>query len=87
MSRRSPSSPAVKCAICDNGFATPLNSHRSLSVDLIVHSATKYLNGHSDVVAGMLCGSEKIPARNVQGSVQDIRRDSLAARCMVDDQK
>ncbi|MBL0163947.1 MAG: aminotransferase class I/II-fold pyridoxal phosphate-dependent enzyme [Xanthomonadales bacterium] len=47
--------------ICDNSFATPLNqSPIALGVDLVVHSATKYLNGHSDVVAGMLCGSEKI---------------------------
>ena len=27
---------------------------------MVAHSATKYLNGHSDVVAGALCGSEKI---------------------------
>lgn len=47
--------------LCDNSFATPLNqSPIALGVDLVVHSATKYLNGHSDVVAGMLCGSEKI---------------------------
>jgi cystathionine beta-lyase/cystathionine gamma-synthase len=47
--------------LCDNSCATPLNqSPLSLGVDLVVHSATKYLNGHSDVVAGMLCGSEKI---------------------------
>lgn len=47
--------------ICDNSYATPLNqSPLAHGVDLVVHSATKYLNGHSDVVAGMLCGSEKI---------------------------
>ncbi len=47
--------------ICDNSFASPLNqSPIALGVDLVVHSATKYLNGHSDVVAGMLCGSEAI---------------------------
>ena len=47
--------------ICDNSFATPLNqSPLAHGIDLVVHSATKYLNGHSDVVAGMLCGSEAI---------------------------
>ncbi|MBK6377260.1 MAG: PLP-dependent transferase [Xanthomonadales bacterium] len=47
--------------ICDNSFATPLNqSPIAQGIDLVVHSATKYLNGHSDVVAGMLCGSEAI---------------------------
>ena len=47
--------------LCDNSCATPLNqSPIAFGIDLVVHSATKYLNGHSDVVAGMLCGSEKI---------------------------
>lgn len=45
--------------LCDNSFATPLNqSPISMGIDLVAHSATKYLNGHSDVVAGMLCGSQ-----------------------------
>ena len=44
--------------ICDNSHATPLNqSPIALGIDLVAHSATKYLNGHSDVVAGALCGS------------------------------
>jgi cystathionine beta-lyase/cystathionine gamma-synthase len=47
--------------ICDNSFASPLNqSPMAHGIDLVVHSATKYLNGHSDVVAGMLCGSESM---------------------------
>jgi cystathionine beta-lyase/cystathionine gamma-synthase len=47
--------------LCDNSFATPLNqSPLAHGIDLVAHSATKYLNGHSDVVAGMLCGSEAI---------------------------
>jgi cystathionine beta-lyase/cystathionine gamma-synthase len=47
--------------ICDNSFASPLNqSPIAHGIDLVVHSATKYLNGHSDVVAGMLCGSESM---------------------------
>jgi cystathionine beta-lyase/cystathionine gamma-synthase len=44
--------------LCDNSHATPLNqSPIALGIDLVAHSATKYLNGHSDVVAGALCGS------------------------------
>jgi cystathionine beta-lyase/cystathionine gamma-synthase len=47
--------------LCDNSWATPLNqSPIALGIDLVAHSATKYLNGHSDVVAGALCASEKI---------------------------
>jgi len=52
---------AKSCGIrtlCDNSHATPLNqSPIALGIDLVAHSATKYLNGHSDVVAGALCGS------------------------------
>lgn len=47
--------------LCDNSHATPLNqSPIALGIDLVAHSATKYLNGHSDVVAGALCGSEAL---------------------------
>ncbi|MFQ5525648.1 MAG: trans-sulfuration enzyme family protein [Thermoanaerobaculia bacterium] len=49
-------------SVIDNTFATPVN-FRPLEVgfDLVVHSATKYLNGHSDIVAGAVMGSvEKV---------------------------
>jgi len=47
--------------LCDNSYATPLNQTPiALGIDMVAHSATKYLNGHSDVVAGALCASEKI---------------------------
>lgn len=44
-------------AVIDNTFATPFN-FRPLEIgfDLSLHSATKYLNGHSDVVAGAVVG-------------------------------
>jgi len=39
----------------DNTFATPMNQRPlSMGADIVVHSATKYLNGHSDVVGGLL---------------------------------
>ena len=47
--------------LCDNSYASPLNqSPIALGIDMVAHSATKYMNGHSDVVAGALCASEKI---------------------------
>src|SRR5262249_48711708 len=45
--------------LCDNSYATPLNQTPiALGIDMVAHSATKYLNGHSDVVAGALCASD-----------------------------
>jgi len=44
----------------DNTFATPyLLQPYTLGVDLIVHSATKYIGGHSDVTAGVVVGAEE----------------------------
>jgi len=43
--------------VADNTFATPINqSPAKLGVDLIVYSATKFLSGHSDVLAGLISG-------------------------------
>ncbi|WP_416970803.1 trans-sulfuration enzyme family protein [Streptomyces sp. 4F14] len=43
--------------MADNTFATPLNQRPAeFGVDLVWHSATKYLNGHSDVSAGVIAG-------------------------------
>jgi methionine-gamma-lyase len=48
-------------AITDNTFASPVNQHPlALGYDLVVHSATKYLNGHADVTAGALIGSQEL---------------------------
>ena len=44
--------------IVDNTFATPyLQKPLDLGADVVIHSATKYLNGHGDVIAGMAVGS------------------------------
>ncbi|MEL0037261.1 MAG: aminotransferase class I/II-fold pyridoxal phosphate-dependent enzyme [Gammaproteobacteria bacterium] len=46
--------------VVDNTFMSPaLQTPSELGVDLIIHSATKYLNGHGDVVAGICCGSQE----------------------------
>ena len=48
-------------AISDNTFATPYNQRPiELGYDLVVHSATKYLNGHADVTAGVIAGSRRL---------------------------
>jgi cystathionine gamma-synthase/cystathionine gamma-lyase/cystathionine beta-lyase len=45
-------------AVIDNTFATPLGFQPLRSgFDIVLHSATKYLNGHSDLIAGALMGS------------------------------
>ena len=45
-------------AIIDNTFPTPVNFRPlELGYDIVIHSATKYLNGHSDLVAGTVAGS------------------------------
>jgi cystathionine gamma-lyase len=47
--------------VADNTFATPLNQRPAESgIDLVWHSATKYLNGHTDVSAGVLAGPPEI---------------------------
>lgn len=59
----------------DNTFASPVNQRPlALGVNLVMHSATKYLNGHSDVTAGALVGSAEMigrlaPARKLFGGV------------------
>lgn len=47
--------------IVDNTFSTPfLQQPLKLGADIVVHSATKYLNGHGDVIAGFSCGSKEL---------------------------
>jgi cystathionine beta-lyase len=47
---------AQRCLLCvDNTFASPaLQQPLSLGADIVVHSATKYLGGHSDLIAGLV---------------------------------
>ncbi|MGF2617884.1 aminotransferase class I/II-fold pyridoxal phosphate-dependent enzyme [Rossellomorea vietnamensis] len=48
----------------DNTFATPyLMTPYSQGVDIVAHSATKYIGGHSDVTAGVTVGSKEIIAK------------------------
>ena len=48
--------PNIKVVV-DNTFATPvLQQPLALGCDVVIHSATKFLNGHGDVIAGCVCG-------------------------------
>ncbi|MFT6338122.1 MAG: cystathionine beta-lyase/cystathionine gamma-synthase [Saprospiraceae bacterium] len=47
--------------IIDNSHCSPLFQNPiDFGIDLVVHSGTKYLNGHSDVVIGVVCGCKKM---------------------------
>jgi cystathionine beta-lyase/cystathionine gamma-synthase len=47
--------------LCDNSYAGPMNRFPAeIGVDLIAHSATKYISGHSDTIAGVLCGNKAL---------------------------
>jgi cystathionine beta-lyase/cystathionine gamma-synthase len=50
--------------ICDNSYCSPLYQRPiEFGIDLVLQSATKYINGHSDVVAGVLCGKKDMITR------------------------
>ena len=63
----------------DNTFASPVNQNPiDFGIDVVMHSATKYLGGHSDILAGALMSSEKLieqiwhVAKNFGGSLSDM---------------
>ena len=46
---------------CDATFASPVNLRAgSLGIDAVIHSATKYLGGHADLIAGVVAGSHEL---------------------------
>jgi cystathionine gamma-synthase len=50
--------------VVDNTFATPINQRPlELGADLVLHSATKFLGGHSDALGGVVCGSPELIQR------------------------
>jgi cystathionine gamma-synthase len=72
--------------LVDSTFATPVNCRPTeFGVDLVFHSATKYLSGHNDVLGGVACGSSQLisllrESRGVFGSVLDPHAAFLIAR-------
>lgn len=60
-------------AICDNTFLTPaLQRPVRFGFDIVVHSATKYLNGHGDVIAGIICGAKDMIQHIKMTALKDI---------------
>lgn len=44
--------------IIDNSYNSPINQNPiTMGIDLVLHSGSKYINGHSDVICGIVCGS------------------------------
>jgi cystathionine gamma-synthase len=74
--------------IVDNTFGTPINQNPlSLGVDLVIHSATKYLNGHADALGGVVCGSHELVEkiyhfREINGATMDPMAAYLTLRGM-----
>jgi cystathionine gamma-synthase len=72
--------------LVDATFATPINCRPlGFGIDLVVHSATKYLSGHNDVLGGLLAGKAQLvslvrDARHVTGAVLDPHAAFLIAR-------
>jgi cystathionine gamma-synthase len=73
-------------SIVDATFATPINCRPAgFGIDLVVHSATKYLAGHNDVLAGVVCGPHGLVSmirdlRGVLGTVCDPHAAFLVGR-------
>lgn len=65
-------------SMIDNTFASPINqTPLDLGIDLSIHSATKYLSGHSDISAGLVAGKKSLvdkvmyKGRNFGGNLSD----------------
>ncbi|GAE24994.1 cystathionine gamma-synthase [Halalkalibacter wakoensis JCM 9140] len=72
----------------DNTFATPINQNPlTLGVDLVIHSATKFLGGHADALGGVVCGSKELVDaiyhyREINGATMDPMAAYLIIRGM-----
>jgi cystathionine gamma-synthase len=75
-------------SVCDNTFATPINQNPiALGTDLVVHSATKFLCGHGDLLGGVICGSNELVKkvykfRELTGPMMDAFSASLLLRSL-----
>jgi cystathionine gamma-synthase len=77
---------AIVCV--DSTFASPSNCRAlDFGADLVIHSATKYLAGHNDVLAGAICGRQDLISQirnmhNIMGGVMDPHGSYLLLRGM-----
>lgn len=57
--------------IVDNTFCSPyLQNPLELGADYVIHSATKYISGHGDVIAGILIGKNKEDMQKIRMTTQ-----------------
>ena len=57
-------------SIIDNTFSSPISQNPAdFGIDIVLHSATKYLGGHSDILAGTLASSEAIINKIIESSI------------------
>ncbi|WP_392343403.1 trans-sulfuration enzyme family protein [uncultured Shewanella sp.] len=57
-------------SIIDNTFSSPINQNPAdFGIDIVLHSATKYLGGHSDILAGTLASSDAIINKIIESSI------------------
>lgn len=57
-------------SIIDNTFSSPINQNPSdFGIDIIIHSATKYLGGHSDILAGALASTRSNIDKIIESSI------------------
>lgn len=74
--------------VIDNTFATPINQNPlQFGVDLVIHSATKFLGGHADALGGAVCGNKKLVEdiyhyREINGATLDPMAAYLLLRGM-----
>ena len=74
--------------VVDNTFASPINQNPlALGADIVIHSASKFLGGHSDVIGGVVCGSRELIEkiflwRNLCGACLDPHAAYLLIRGM-----
>ncbi|MDG1709523.1 MAG: cystathionine gamma-synthase family protein [Emcibacteraceae bacterium] len=72
--------------VVDNTFATPINQNPlELGADLVVHSATKFIGGHSDALGGVVCGTKELvdklySFREINGATLDANSAYLLLR-------
>ena len=57
-------------SIIDNTFASPINQNpTNFGIDIVVHSATKYLGGHSDILAGTISSTKTLIDKILESSI------------------
>ena len=76
--------------VVDNTFLSPyLSNPLNFGADIVVHSATKYINGHSDVVLGVLATNDKVIYEKLQflqnaiGAIPSPFDSWLVHRCLL----